>query len=442
MADPTARLQPTDAAGPGDADRAVAGRDDAPSTPVAAPSTAAPTSADGDSSASSPATSPTPPRRWSGPPRRSSGPRPSWRARSSTRRGPRSMRHRGPRRRSRRRRARVPDLVPRRRRDRSLRRPAGAAPRGRRALRGLRGAEWCGRSATASVVGGPAIGQAAAIGLALTADRVAGTRPYARRATLRGAANAHDATLSPTHASLGWAVERVMDAYRAVGELEEDGTAIAAAMHAEADRDRRRDNRRPRAARRRGPRSRRMPCRGPERRAAPAPRPRPVRDAGRRPVRDGPRDRDRRPPRRARGPRRRAGGRGPASRGSRISCWELAAAGVPHVLVADAAAPSLIAAGEVDAVLVPADRVAANGDVAAIDRDLPDRRRRRSPRRAGPRLRAGRASIDPATPDGAVDRRSDSRPDGELERFGNVTARAARDGGPQSRPTTSRPPSS
>jgi methylthioribose-1-phosphate isomerase len=51
--------------------------------------------------------------------------------------------------------------------------------------------------------------------------------------------------------------------------------------------------------------------------------------------------------------------------GSRVSCWELAAAAVPHLLVADAAAPSLIAAGEVDAILVPVDRVAANGDVAA-----------------------------------------------------------------------------
>src|SRR4029079_4755239 len=51
--------------------------------------------------------------------------------------------------------------------------------------------------------------------------------------------------------------------------------------------------------------------------------------------------------------------------GGRISSWELAAAAVPHVLVADAAAPSLIAKGDVDAILIPADRVAANGDVAA-----------------------------------------------------------------------------
>ena len=55
----------------------------------------------------------------------------------------------------------------------------------------------------------------------------------------------------------------------------------------------------------------------------------------------------------------------PRFTGSRVGCWELAAAGVPHLLVADAAAPALIAAGEIDAVLIPAERVAANGDVAA-----------------------------------------------------------------------------
>ncbi len=51
--------------------------------------------------------------------------------------------------------------------------------------------------------------------------------------------------------------------------------------------------------------------------------------------------------------------------GARIACWELGQAGVPHALVTDAAAPGCIAAGEVDAVLVSADRVAANGDLAA-----------------------------------------------------------------------------
>ena len=40
------------------------------------------------------------------------------------------------------------------------------------------------------VRGAPAIGQVAAIGLALTAERVRESRPYARRATMRGGANA------------------------------------------------------------------------------------------------------------------------------------------------------------------------------------------------------------------------------------------------------------
>jgi methylthioribose-1-phosphate isomerase len=55
----------------------------------------------------------------------------------------------------------------------------------------------------------------------------------------------------------------------------------------------------------------------------------------------------------------------PALTGARIACWELGQAGVPHALVADAAAPGCIAAGEVEVVLVTADRIAANGDLAA-----------------------------------------------------------------------------
>lgn len=51
--------------------------------------------------------------------------------------------------------------------------------------------------------------------------------------------------------------------------------------------------------------------------------------------------------------------------GARIACWELTQAGVSHALVTDAAAPGCIAAGEVEAVLLSADRVAANGDFAA-----------------------------------------------------------------------------
>lgn len=46
-----------------------------------------------------------------------------------------------------------------------------------------------------------------------------------------------------------------------------------------------------------------------------------------------------------------------------LTAWELREAGVPHTLIADNAAGLLLMRGEVDAVLVGADRIAANGDV-------------------------------------------------------------------------------
>jgi methylthioribose-1-phosphate isomerase len=47
-----------------------------------------------------------------------------------------------------------------------------------------------------------------------------------------------------------------------------------------------------------------------------------------------------------------------------LTAWELAQHGVPHTVVADSAAGILMRADKVDAVIVGADRVAANGDVA------------------------------------------------------------------------------
>ena len=47
-----------------------------------------------------------------------------------------------------------------------------------------------------------------------------------------------------------------------------------------------------------------------------------------------------------------------------LTAWELAQHGVPHTVVADNAAGILMCEGRVDAVIVGADRVAANGDVA------------------------------------------------------------------------------
>jgi methylthioribose-1-phosphate isomerase len=54
----------------------------------------------------------------------------------------------------------------------------------------------------------------------------------------------------------------------------------------------------------------------------------------------------------------------PLLQGARLTAWELETAGIPHAVIADAAAASLMAAGEVDAVVTGADRIAANGDTA------------------------------------------------------------------------------
>jgi len=54
----------------------------------------------------------------------------------------------------------------------------------------------------------------------------------------------------------------------------------------------------------------------------------------------------------------------PLLQGARLTTWELARLGIPHALVVDSAAPGLIARGEVSMVIVGADRIAANGDVA------------------------------------------------------------------------------
>lgn len=54
----------------------------------------------------------------------------------------------------------------------------------------------------------------------------------------------------------------------------------------------------------------------------------------------------------------------PLLQGARLTAWEALELGMPHAVVADAAAGSLLLSGAVDAVVVGADRVAANGDVA------------------------------------------------------------------------------
>jgi methylthioribose-1-phosphate isomerase len=208
------------------------------------------------------------------------------------------------------------------------------------------------------VRGAPAIGQVAALGLALTAGRMRASKPYARRATLRGAANALTNS-RPTAVNLRWAVERVMARYYDIGDLSDDGAAIADAMRVEADRmvfEATTDHGR-------------LAEFGVG--ALPLPEDRPLRvlthcNAG--PLACGQFGT-------ALGVVQVAHHAGrelhvwvdetrPNLQGARLTAWELAQAGVPHTLIPDVAAGSLMAAGEVDVVLVGADRIAANGDTA------------------------------------------------------------------------------
>jgi methylthioribose-1-phosphate isomerase len=206
--------------------------------------------------------------------------------------------------------------------------------------------------------GAPAMGQAAAIGLALTGAKNREGRPYARRATLRGAANVLR-NARPTAISVRWAVDRVMAAVEAIGELSEDGAAIADAMRAEADgivHEATEDHGRMAAA-------------GLAALAFPDDRPLRVLTHGNTgPLASGQYGT-------ALGVIQAAHHAGraihvwvdetrPNLHGARLTAWELAQAGVAHTLIADVAAGSLMARGDVDVVLVGADRIAANGDTA------------------------------------------------------------------------------
>ena len=54
----------------------------------------------------------------------------------------------------------------------------------------------------------------------------------------------------------------------------------------------------------------------------------------------------------------------PLLQGARLTAWELEQAGIPHRLVTDSSAGTLLARGMVDRIVVGADRIAANGDTA------------------------------------------------------------------------------
>jgi methylthioribose-1-phosphate isomerase len=206
--------------------------------------------------------------------------------------------------------------------------------------------------------GAPAIGQAAAIGLALTANKVRGAKPYARRATLRGAAGALTRA-RPTAVNLRWAVDRLMARYEAIGDLSEDGEAIADAMRAEADSivfEATEDHGR-------------LARFGLDALAFPEDRPlRFLTHCNTGPLACGQYGTALGIVQAAHHAERSVhvwvDETRPYLQGARLTAWELAQAGVPHTLIPDVAAGHLLARGEVDVIVVGADRIAANGDTA------------------------------------------------------------------------------
>ncbi|MBI3321681.1 MAG: S-methyl-5-thioribose-1-phosphate isomerase [Candidatus Omnitrophica bacterium] len=54
----------------------------------------------------------------------------------------------------------------------------------------------------------------------------------------------------------------------------------------------------------------------------------------------------------------------PRAQGAKLTAWELAQEGIPYTLIPDTAAGSVMRQGLIDLVIVGADRIAANGDVA------------------------------------------------------------------------------
>jgi len=111
----------------------------------------------------------------------------------------------------------------------------------------------------------------------------------------------------------------------------------------------------------------------------------------------------------------------PLLQGARLTAWELRQAGVPFRLAVDSAGPFLMARGEVDAVILGADRICANGDVV---NKVGTYAHALGARRAGiPFLVvAPESTVDTATPDGAAVEIEDRGRDEVLEFRGARTA--------------------
>jgi S-methyl-5-thioribose-1-phosphate isomerase len=106
----------------------------------------------------------------------------------------------------------------------------------------------------------------------------------------------------------------------------------------------------------------------------------------------------------------------PLLQGSRLTAFELDQLGIEHRVVVDGAGPSVIARGLADAVIVGADRIAANGDVANKIGTYP---LALAAARAGVPfvVAAPESTLDPATPTGA-DIAIEERAEDEVLSFG------------------------
>ena len=209
-----------------------------------------------------------------------------------------------------------------------------------------------------ALVGSPAQAQVAAVTLSMVAAKAAGSRAYARRATIRGAANALRLT-RPGSAAMAAALDRMLALLDMAG-LETPGDVVAATMRTEAERiigetsddhgalvgyliqalpggaD---DLLRVLVAGSTG-------AMGGGQFGTALSAVQAVHHGGRAIHALVPECR-------------------PGLEGSRVAAWELRQAGVSHAVVTDAAAPGRVAAGEVQVVLVDADRICANGDVVS-----------------------------------------------------------------------------
>ncbi len=207
-----------------------------------------------------------------------------------------------------------------------------------------------------AIVGSPVQAQVAAVTLAILAARSAGSRPFARRATIRGAANALRLA-RPGSAAMAASLDRMLAVLELLGS-EAEGEPLAAALSAEAEL---------------------IIAEASDDHGAlvghlldilpgsPASQLNLLVAGSTGAMGGGQFGTALSAVQTAHHAKRPvhalvAEGR-PGFVGSRIAAWELRQAGVPHAIVTDAAAPGCITAGEVSMVLVGADRIAANGDV-------------------------------------------------------------------------------